>query len=167
MTSRWDGFLASGLKEATEFRYCYDYLNARDSDMLVRLIGAGVTQVELESLRATGPMLAPIGQLGMTPNGEEVDKRKLGKAERHWYLRALEKDLDHRARQLSPDDFRRRAYSGGDNYSAEVMGMPTAEVRLTSREHSEAVCAYMGLPSPALGSERPWPVHPTGREHEG
>ena len=134
--------------------------------MLVRLVGAGVTQVELESLRTTGPMLAPIGQLGMTPDGEEVDKRKLGKAERHWYLRALEKDLDHRARQLPPDDFRCRSYSGGDNYSAEIMGMPTAEVRLTSREHSEAVCAYMGLPSPVAVSVLGQPIQRVGNRGE-
>ena len=47
----------SSLIEAEEFRYCYDYLNARDSDMLDRLASAGATHVELESFRATGPML--------------------------------------------------------------------------------------------------------------
>jgi hypothetical protein len=97
---RWAGFLNTDLSYASEFRECYDILHQRDDELLQRLTAGGADHASVDALRASSPALAPIEQLGMLIGGEEVENRKLGKAERYFYLTARKVEMDQRALAL-------------------------------------------------------------------
>ena len=146
---RWAGFLNTDLSYASEFRECYEILHQRDDELLQRLTAGGADHASVDALRASSPALAPIEQLGMLIGGDEVADRKLGKAERYFYLMARKVEMDQRARALPPTDMRRMAYLNADRFSSEICRMPSPDVILTSSEHREALCAFLALPSPA------------------